>query len=145
MTLQRVAAALSRASGTIRRNGLAYETWFSPIGDDVSAWPMDPICAIATAVAGAPHGLGDDDWALADDCVQCAVIAAAAVAFATHIRVTEHLIEDGSPIVLTPHAALVTLVGWLEADHPPVSDVAEALEATAADLRGVLADAPTPT
>lgn len=136
--VERVAQALADARVLIARNGLAYDCWFTPYGPDVdvSACPMDPMCAIAVAVTGEPHGLAEDDWRLDEGCVMCAIIAAAAVAFATHVMVTENLIdEEQPPPKLTAHDAMELLIAWLEADLPPVRDVVEAFDATAADLR----------
>lgn len=142
VTLDHIAAVLSGARALVARRGLSYETWFAPTGYDISACPVDPVYAIALSAAGGPHALGDDGWQLEESCVLCAVIAAATVAFARHVLHTELLVDDDDQVpALDPETALQALVSWLEADEPPVSDVVDALAATAADLRGG-ADAP---
>lgn len=135
---RRVAAALAEARGLIAAAGLSYEAWFIRIGPDVdlTACPMDPVCAIVVAAAGEPHGLTDDDLRLEADCATCAVIAAAVIAFGRHVAVTEQLFEDGQmPRRLTATAAVQLIISWIEADVPPTSVVQEALIATAAEIR----------
>lgn len=141
VTLEQIAAALTGAGLLVAHRGLSYERWFTPVGFDVSGCPVDPVYAIAVSASGGPHALGDDGWRLEESCVLCAVIAAATVAFARHVLTTELLVEDDQVPALDPETALQSLVSWLEADEPPVSDVVDALQATAADLRGG-ADAP---